>query len=278
MVRYYGERIGILDVIRDTFRLLRKNFILLFCIALIGAVISLAGSTYAFLFGEEISGFTIFLLGAADVFITVWINAALIFSSASLHYGNQFSLAEMKKVTRSKYWSAFIATMKLALIILVPILLIYYLAIVIPAVGVLVLLPAFCFLFYLSFRYLFVVHSVILEEHAIGAFKNSSRLVDGRFWKIVGGTLLFSAIFITISLIDTFYIADTLIGQPAWVIYLHDVAISFYDVALLVIETAFTTLLYLRLRELEAGPGRSASNSSTDGSDSGYGGYHEPKI
>jgi len=278
---YYYERIGISNVIRDTYRLFRENFGLLIRIALFGQVLTLAQSTYTFLVGLEFSTFTIFLLPVAEMFIWIWVSTALISSTASVHNGIHLSIAELKKAVGIKYWGVFVALLKLFFILLVPALGILLLEQISPIGASLLALPGLGLIFYLGVKYSFAIESATLEERASEAFRNSSRLVAGRFWGIVGATLAFEAIFLIVPLIDLFYVTERLINQPAGVIYLYDIAMSLYGAVVLALQTIFMTLLYLRVKEMDAGSTDSAQatcSSSMDESDTGNGGYHDPKI
>lgn len=261
MAGYYRERIGIVDVIRDTFSLLQKNFKFLICIALIGSVIPLAESTYAFLFNEEISGITNYLLWAANVFVFVWVHTALILSIASSYYGDQNSFTEIKKVTSGKYWSVFVATLKLGFILLIPASLVF-LPLAIPSGTILFLLVGCSLLLYLYIKYLFVLPGVVLERNQISAFQDSSRMVQGRFWKIAGVMLVLDIVFLVVPLIYGFSIVDVWAEWSAGRILLHNVVLVVLNMAYQIIQTTLITLLYLKLKELDAG----------------LGGHHESEI
>lgn len=265
---YYYERIGISNVIRDTFRFFREDFSLLISIALFGQVLTLAQSTYTFLVGLEFSTFTVFLLAAAEMFIWIWVGTALISSIASLHYGNRFSLAEMKKAVGGKYWGVFVTLLKLFFILLVPLLATYLLVLITPIVAALLMLPVLGLTFYLGIKYTFVMQSATLEEPASEAFRNSSRLVEGRFWGVVGATVVFTAILLVVPLTIVFYVTEGLSSQPAWVNYLYNIAMSLYGAVVLALNTIFETLLYFRLKKMDADSTHATSSNSMDGSDS----------
>lgn len=275
------ERIGIVDIFKDAFRFARENFGILAIIALLGHVLTLAQSTYEFIFGQELSNFTLFLLAVAELFINVWVRTALITSVASLRFGNQFSLAEMKKAVSSKYWGVFVTILKWAFFILIIALPIYFVALLlslaIPNDLLIILqLSILGLLFYLSMRFQFIIHSAVLEESAFGAFRNSSRLMKGRFWKVAGATLAFNIIFAIIPGIY-FFLDKTqgLSNLPAWGTYLLSIAYSLYGVAYMVFEVSFSTLLYLRLKALDENSARVLSGVSIDKQDSANGGHHE---
>ena len=213
----------------------------------------------------------------------IWIDIALIYAVASIHSRNAATSAHIDNAAASvsgdygdssssrlpffkllikpwsRFWKCLWTTIGFTMGMITPILIIGFLTIRSGASPVIVaILYAFTSIYVLQFytRYLFAITSAALESKVTGVYAYSEKLVRGHFGRVFVAVLIIIVVSSLISIVgllsritpETELIAIRL-GLTSLDIQLIAIGYEMFAKPLI---TAFTVLLYFRLKEIKA--------------------------
>ena len=196
------QPMGFTDILDAIFSLYRNHFRLFLGISAVYFFSHIVSST-----------FTHWVIDFCEPIVLVLCYGWLTFASAQAYLGKHVTARAALKRVKNRFWSYIGSVLLWCLVVGAPVIFIFVVPSIIPIIGVLgvsamiigvsaIIIAGFLFAIYFATRWAFCIQAVMVEEtSATKAFRRSSELVKGAWWRVFGIMFAILLIYLIIDLI-----------------------------------------------------------------------------